>query len=159
MWCVILFCEKECKDFQKNGAIYMEYKKKITVRLIIASFFTLVGLAMMIIGYFFRNVGWLVPLGSGFFSAGMFGVWYNRRTLKSEEKIKKQEIADNDERLIQIQKTVGWYTFRVMMAGLCIALVVFFCLNNEAVFRTLSLIMGGCWALYLLIYYIVSRKM
>lgn len=129
----------------------MEFKKKLKTRLYLAIAYILSGITMILVFNMMNNGNeYLSSLGLAFVVIGIVRVRNYFMITKTEETMKKQEIAETDERNIAIANKARSYAFIIGVVLLSIAVIVLQLLN----LRLYVLILSGVLCTLLMIYWI-----
>ena len=134
----------------------MEFRKKLKTRLYIA-------IAYIIIGIITTAAAFILKIENEFFQSygialAVCGILRLRQYIKltsSEENIRKQEIAESDERNIAIaNKARSWaFYFYAMAAGICVIILEIMGMEEIALGVAMSIcaLIGFYWISYLII--------
>lgn len=129
----------------------MDYKKKLQQRLYFAIGYLVLGLVMIITFFVLQAEN---DIWSSFgFAMVVVGVAKIRNYLmitKSEESLKKQEIAETDERNVSIANKARSLTFTIYIIAACIAVIVLHIVNQAQ----LATVVSGTVCVLLVIYWI-----
>lgn len=137
----------------------MNFKKKMKIRLLLGIGYIFLGLAMIIIFFAIkRENDFLSSFG---FAIALIGVVRVRNyfiVTKSEERMQKQEILENDERNISIANKAKSVSFTLYMITACIAIIVLQLLDQTQMVRVLSTAVCILLILYWISYWIIRKK-
>lgn len=137
----------------------MDYKKKLTIRLTVAIVYAVAGLAMMVV---FNLIGtpneYLSTLGFALLLIGVAKIRRHVLITKNEDTIRRQEIAETDERNVSIAnkaKSVAFIIY-VILAG--VAVVVLQLLQIAEIANVLAMSISALVVFYWISYFIISRR-
>lgn len=137
----------------------MEFKKKLKTRLYLAIAYILSGLTMTLVFNMMNNGNeYLSSLGLAFVVIGIVRVRNYFMITKSEETIKKQEIAETDERNIAIANKARSYAFIIGVVLLSIAVIVLQLLNLRLYVLILSGVLCALLVIYWISYWILWKR-
>ena len=129
----------------------MEFKKKLKTRLYIAITYIVLGTIMIAAGFVANiNNDFISCFGFALVVMGIARIRNYYIITKSEESIKKQQIAETDERNISIIHKARSTTFSIYLLLLCTAVIVLSFLSIHDIARYISL----CALLLVIIYWI-----
>lgn len=137
----------------------MEYRKKLRKRLYYAISYLVLGLILNTVAFVTETGNpFLSAFGSGLFIIGIVRILRHIRLVKSNAAVKKQEIAETDERnLMLAEKARGWaFIFYIILAGIAVIVLSLLGLHDAA--------QPFAWSvcllvfLYWLFYFILKRK-
>lgn len=110
----------------------MDFKKKLKTRLYIAVTYTAIGIFMIILQFGIKEKSdFLSSFGFAMAIMGLIRIRNYFIITKSEESIRKREIAETDERNISIMLKAKNAAFSVYMILSGIAVIVLSCLNQN----------------------------
>ena len=138
----------------------MDFKKKLQKRLAVALFFMVLGILMIAVPFFIKTADDFVSaFGFALFVTGFVRVRNYRMITKNEETLKKQEIAETDERNISIAKQAKSTAFSVYILLLNLGVIVLsFCRLHE-IARWISYAVLFLILIYWICYFIYRKKM
>lgn len=96
--------------------------------------------------------------GVGLCSVSTFKLVQFYRLSKKPEFMKKYKIAQNEERYIYIAHKSGYFTYFVSIMAQFLAIFMLIIFNKEVYAMYLSMIMAGQVFVYLISYYVFSKK-
>ena len=135
----------------------MEFKKKMKIRLWTNIIYILLGIAMIVVGFITKTENEFVSsFGMTLTVVGL--VLIKRNIVTSDEKLKRREIAENDERNIAIvHKARSWaFSFYVILG--CLAVIVLSLLSLHDIASWIGVSVFSLIAIYWICYFIVRRK-
>ena len=138
----------------------MEFKKKLSRRMYI-------GLAYIVIGIAMIAMTFVTKTDSEYFSSfglilAVMGIVRVRNYFiisRSEDSIKRREIAETDERNISISQKARASAFNFFVIACCVAVVVLNVIGKIAESRLISYSVCGLILLYWIFYLIYQKKM
>ena len=101
----------------------MEFKKKLQTRLYIAISYIVIGLALIVanaLNHFENN--FFFSFGFALVVMGILRLIRHRKITKSEASVRKQEVAETDERFLMMnEKAKSWaFTYSILIAGIAV---------------------------------------
>lgn len=137
----------------------MEFKKKLKIRLYIAIAYIAVGLVMAVaVNILETENNFLSSFGIGLIVCGIVRVRNYFRIAKNEETIRKQEIAETDERNIAISNRAKSAAFAIYLLLTCTIVVVLEIMNKSELATILSLTICALVLLYCISYWIIRKR-
>lgn len=137
----------------------MSFKKKLKIRLFCAIFFLALGIALIIISNVIRPANdFLSMFGLGMAVVGIARIRNHFRITKSEETIRKQEIAETDERNVYVSNKARSIAFYIYVLVICLAVIVFHFLGKQEIASFLSYSVCLLLTIYWIVYLIVRKK-
>lgn len=137
----------------------MDFKKKLKIRLFFAIGYIILGLAMIVIFNIIKpENSFLSYFGISLVVVGIAKTRNYFLITKNAETIKKQQIAENDERNIAIANKAKSISFIIYIVLVCIFIVVLNLLNQTALATILSSTVCVLIVIYWISYWIISRK-
>ena len=136
----------------------MDFMKKLKIRFWLAAVYILIGAAMFVIGAFFDENDFLSSFGFAFVVMGIARMRNYLRITKNEETIKKQRIAETDERNIAIASKARGVAFGIYILVAAAAVVIFRVLNMTDISKIISYSVCTLVLIYWLSYLIISRR-
>lgn len=137
----------------------MDFKKKLKIRLWLSVSYILIGIAVIVFANIFEadNSG-LWGIGLGLAVCGVARLRQYFLITKNEETIRKQQIAESDERNIAISNKAKSIAFGVYVMATCIAIIVLSIMKQTA----LTALLGYTVCFLLVVYwisYLIIRKL
>ena len=135
----------------------MDFKKKMKIRLWTNIIYIVLGVAMIVVGFITKTENEFVSsFGLTLTVVGL--VLIKRNIVTSDEKLKRREIAENDERNIAIvHKARSWaFSFYVILG--CLAVIVLSLLSLHDIAGWISVGVFSLIAIYWICYFIVRKK-
>ena len=135
----------------------MDFKKRMKIRLWTNIIYIVLGVAMIAVGFITKTDNEFVSsFGLTLTVVGL--VLIKRNIVTSEEKLKRREIAENDERNIAIvHKARSWaFSFYVILG--CLAVIVLSLLSLHDIARWISVGVFSLIAIYWICYFIVRKR-
>lgn len=137
----------------------MEFKKKLKTRLYLAIAYILSGITMILVFNLMKNGNeYLSSLGFAFVVIGIVRVRNYFMITKTEETMKKQEIAETDERNVAIANKARSVAFIVCVVLLAIAIIVLQLLDLRPYVLVLSGVLGVLLVIYWISYWILWKR-
>ena len=137
----------------------MEFKKKMKTRLYLAIAYILSGITMILVFNLMKNGNeYLSSLGFAFVVIGIVRVRNYFMITKTEETMKKQEIAETDERNVAIANKARSVAFIVCVVLLAIAIIVLQLLDLRPYVLVLSGVLGVLLVIYWISYWILWKR-
>ncbi len=137
----------------------MDYKKKLQMRLYFAIGYLVLGLAMIVTFFVLRaeNDIWS-SFGFAMVVIGIAKIRNHMMICKSEETMKKQEIAETDERNVAISNKARSLTFTIYIIAACIAVVVLHIVNQPQLATVISGTVCALLIIYWISYWITYKR-
>ena len=137
----------------------MDFKKKLKIRLFFAIGYIVLGLAMIVVFNIINtDNNFLSSCGFALMVIGIAKVRNYFLITKNPETLKKQQIAENDERNIAIANKAKSISFIIYIILVCIAVVVLNLLNQTELATILSGSVCVLIVIYWISYWIISKK-
>ena len=103
----------------------MDFKKKLRTRFCFGVSYIIIGLAMILVSLFVEGTSeYLSPFGTALLVIGIARVRNHFIITKSDETIKKQQIAETDERNIAISNKAKSFSFNLYIIFACITVII-----------------------------------
>lgn len=135
----------------------MDFKKKMKIRLWSNIIYILLGIAMIVVGFITRTENEFVSsFGLTLTVVGL--VLIRRNIVTSDEKLKRREIAENDERNIAIVHKARSWAFSLYVILGCLAVIVLSLLSLHDIASWISVGVFSLIAIYWICYFVVRRK-
>ncbi len=137
----------------------MEFKKKLKTRLYLAISYIVLGVGMIAAGFITGTDNQFVSsYGLALAVVGIVRLKQYFRITKNEERIRKQEIAETDERNIAIVHKARSITFSIYVLLACVVVIVlsFMQLHQAAMWISFSVFV--LIAIYWITYFIVRKR-
>ena len=137
----------------------MEFKKKMKQRLYVALSYILLGTVLLAVAfagksdnYFFSAFGFALMV------MGILRLLRYRKITASEQTLRKQELAESDERMrMMAERARSWaFSFSIMVAGILVIVLNLLGYHEEAL--PFAWFVCGMVALYWLCWCIIKRK-
>lgn len=135
----------------------MEYKKKLKTRQYVAYGYILLGIALTVAANIW-SMDMAFTFGAVFLAMGIARTVQYRRLLNDPEKIRRQEIAEKDERNIMLWTKARSLAFAVYVIAAGIAVIVLQLMDMEQAANIVSLCMMGFIVIYWICYFIIVKK-
>ena len=135
----------------------MDFRKRMKIRLWTNIIYILLGIAMIVVGFITKTENEFVSsFGLTLTVVGLALI--KKNIITSEEKLKRREIAENDERNIAIvNKARSWaFSFYVILG--CLAVIVLSLLSFHDIAGWISVGVFSLIAIYWICYFIVRKK-
>ena len=137
----------------------MEFKKKLKQRLYIAVSYIVIGLVLIAAGALnhFENQ-FLFSFGMALTMMGILRLIRHRKITKDESTIRRQEVAETDERtLMMAEKARSWaFTYSILIAG--IAVIVLSLLGKHDTAQPFAWYVCGQVSLYWICWLFARKK-
>jgi len=137
----------------------MEFKKKMKQRLVIAVSYILLGLAMVIAdilkgfgNYFFFSFGFALVL------MGIARLFRYRKITKNDQTLRKQELAESDERIRMIAERARSWCFSLSLMGAGIVVIVLNVIGKHDEALPFAWYVCGMVVLYWICWSIIHKK-
>ena len=113
----------------------MEFKKKLQMRLYIAISYIVIGLALIsadALNHFENN--FFFSFGFALVVMGIIRLIRHRKITKSEASVRKQEVAETDERFLMMnEKARSWtFSYSVLIAGIAVIVLSLMGYHDQA---------------------------
>lgn len=137
----------------------MDFKNKLKTRLYFAISYIICGLTMILVFNLMDNGNeYLSFLGLALIVIGIVRVRNYFMITKTEETIKKQEIAETDERNVAIAHKARSVSFTIGVILLCIAIIVLQLMNLKMYLMPLSMTLCAILLIYWISYWIIWKR-
>lgn len=137
----------------------MEFKKKLKTRLYIALSYIVLGIVLIAANALnhFEN-DFFLSFGIALLVMGIIRLIRHRKVTKDESTIRRQEVAETDERtLMMAEKARSWaFTYSILIAG--IAVIVLSLLGKHDTAQPFAWFVCGQVALYWICWMILRKK-
>ncbi len=137
----------------------MDYKKKLQLRLYFAIGYLVLGLAMIVIFNVLRAEN---DIWSSFgFAMVIIGVAKIRNYMminKSEETLKRQQIAETDERNISIANRAKSIALTVYIVLACVSVIILHIVNQSQLATVISGTVCALLLIYWITYWVIYRR-
>ncbi len=137
----------------------MDFKKRLKTRLIVAITYVVLGI-FMIAGALISKTdnSFISAFGFALFVVGIARTRSHFIITKSDESIKKYEIAETDERNVEIMHKSRSAAFIIYVVIMCVATIVLSFLELHEVARWISLSAMALVAIYWICYFVIRKK-
>lgn len=137
----------------------MDFKKKLKTRLYIAILYIVLGV-MMIAGTFVSKTenSFISSFGFAIVIAGIVRIRNYRLITKNEETIRKQQIAETDERNLSIMHSAKNAAFSIYLLLSCTAVIILSLVNMHEAATRISYSVGLLVLIYWISYWIIRKK-
>ncbi len=137
----------------------MEYKKKLKVRLIISVVLLITGIGIIITSNLLADKsGFFSPLGLGLAVISIARIRNYIILTRNEDRLRKQEIAENDERNLMIANKAKSISFYIYLLLSCTAVIVLQLLDKSDIAMYISFSVCAMILTYLTCYLIIRKK-
>ena len=137
----------------------MDFRKKLKTRLCFAIAYIIIGIAMLVASFITENYNeFLSPMGAALLVIGIARVRNHFLITKNDETIKKQQIAETDERNIAISNRAKSFSFNLYVLIACVAVIVLQFMEKSFLASTLGLTVCALLLIYWISYFIISKK-
>ena len=138
----------------------MEFKKKLKQRLHIAYVYIALGIILIGISFLVKsNNSFISSFGFVIIIMGLVRIRNYRIITKSEESIRKQEIAESDERTITIINKAKSAAFATCIMLFCVASIVLSFLGMHELSKWMGIPVCVLVVLYLIFYFVYQKKL
>lgn len=137
----------------------MDFKKKLKLRLCSSIINIIIGVIMVIFADITKTENTFISsFGIGLIACGIIRIRKYFRITKNDETIKKQQIAENDERNILIMSQAKNITFNmyIFLAGTAIIILEF--MNKTDIAAVISYSICGLVFIYWVTYWVMNKK-
>ena len=136
----------------------MDFNKKMKIRLWNAILCCLAGIAVCIVSYFTNADNFFSSFGLAMTVCGIVRLRNYFLITKNEETIKKQRIAESDERNISISEKAKSWVFTIYNCLCGAGVIIFQLLNEKNIANFLAMSVCTMLILYCIIYWIIRKK-
>ena len=137
----------------------MDFRKKLKIRLYFALSYIVIGIAMLVASFVTENYNeFLSPMGAALLVIGIARVRNHFLITKNDETIKKQQIAETDERNIAISNRAKSISFNLYVLIACVAVIVLQFMEKSFLASTIGLTVCALLVIYWVSYFIISKK-
>lgn len=137
----------------------MDFRKKLKTRLCFAIAYIVIGIAMIAASFITENYNeFLSPMGAALLIIGIARVRNHFLITKSDETVKKQQIAETDERNIAISNRAKSVAFNLYVLIACVAVIVLQFMEKSFLASTIGLTVCVVLLIYWISYFIISKK-
>lgn len=137
----------------------MEFKKKLRTRLYLGVSYIIIGIALIIISLVLENPNeFLSPYGTTLAVIGLVRIKHYFAVTKNEETIRMREIAETDERNLEISKKAKNYAFNFYVILASVAIIVLQLLHYEQLVNLLGITVCALITIYWVSYFIIRKK-
>lgn len=137
----------------------MDFRKKLKTRLCFAIAYIVIGIAMIAASFITENYNeFLSPMGAALLVIGIARVRNHFLITKSDETVKKQQIAETDERNIAISNRAKSVAFNLYVLIACVAVIVLQFMEKSFLASTIGLTVCVLLLIYWISYFIISKK-
>ncbi|MBR5479676.1 MAG: hypothetical protein IKU84_05820 [Clostridia bacterium] len=137
----------------------MEFKKKLKTRLYTSYVYIALGVMLMVGGFiiktedsFFSSFGFVMVI------MGIVRMRNYRIITKDNETVRKQEIAENDERTIAIIRKAKSSAFSIYIMIACVTVIVLSVLKMHDIARLIGSTICFLLVIYWILYWIYQKK-
>ena len=137
----------------------MDFKKKLKIRFYFGVSYIIIGLAMIIVSLTVDGTSeYLSPFGTALLVIGIARVRNYFIITKSYETIKKQQIAETDERNIAISNKAKSFAFNLYIIFACITVIILQILKVTELATTIGMTVCVLLLIYWVSYFIIRKK-
>lgn len=137
----------------------MDFKKKLKIRLFFAIGYIALGLIMIALFNIIKTENtFLSSFGFALIIVGIAKMRNYFLITKNDETLKKQQIAENDERNISIANKAKSISFIIYIILVCVSIIVLNLLNQVELATILSVSVCVLVLIYWISYWIISKK-
>ena len=137
----------------------MDFRKKLKARLYLGIFYIVFGIAMIALTFIkHSDNGYFSTLGLAFAVIGVKRIRQYFVITRSEESIRKQEIAETDERFIMLQQKSATLSFTISSVLGAIAIFVLHILDMPVYAGIVSYVICGYILIQVICYFVLARK-
>ena len=136
----------------------MDFKKRLKIRLYVGISYIILGIAMIICGALIKQANSYLPsFGLAMLVLGFVRIRNHRLITKNDETLKRQQIAETDERNISIVHKSRSLAFTIYILLSCLAVIVLALLKFTQISMWISFSISLLVAIYW-ICYMIYRK-
>lgn len=135
----------------------MDYAKKLKIRLYVAFAMIGIGIALILTGIF-GGPEMASSFGTVFMVVGIARIVQHRRITKDPERLRRREIAEQDERNIMLWTKARSLALSVYTIGAGLAVIVLYLINMGKAANIVAWCLMGFMVIYWVCYFIISRK-
>lgn len=137
----------------------MDFKKKLKIRLYMAICYIIIGVMLIAVNFAVdKNHEIVSSFGSAFIVIGIVRIVQYIRINKDEESIRRQKIAETDERNIMIWTQARSLTFAIYTMLAAVSIFVLYLLGMELQAQMIAYTLCAFVLIYLICYLILKRK-
>lgn len=137
----------------------MDFRKKLKARLYLGIFYIVFGIAMVALTLLKpSDNGYFSTLGLAFAVIGVKRIRQYFVITRSEESIRKQEIAETDERFIMLQQKSATLSFTISSVLGAIAIFVLHLLDMPLYASIVAYVICGYILIQVVCYFVLARK-
>ena len=137
----------------------MEFRKKLKIRLGVAIGYMVLGVLLCVVfGGKIVDNGYAFALGTALIAVGALQLWKYFRITKSDERVRKREIAEKDERNVSIAHRAKSAAFTVSILLVCAASIVLGIVGRVQMAQMLAVPVCVMVGIYLISYGIIRNK-
>ncbi len=137
----------------------MDFKEKLKKRLYLGIAYIVIGVIMIICYNLLDNVNTFISsFGFALIMCGIVRVRNYFIITKSEERIRRQQIAETDERNIAISNKAKSWAFGIYLMGACILVIALQFTNLDYLSTVIAFSICALVLLYWISYHIIKRK-
>ena len=137
----------------------MNFKKKLKTRFYFGVSYIIIGLAMIIVSLTVDGTSeYLSPFGTALLVIGIARVRNYFIITKSDETIKKQQIAETDERNIAISNKAKSFAFNLYVIFACITVIILQILKVTELATIIGMTVCALLLIYWVSYFIIRKK-
>ena len=137
----------------------MEFRKKLKTRLYFAVAYIIIGIALIVFSFITENYSeFLSPMGAALLVIGIARLRNHFLITKNDETIKKQQIAETDERNIAISNRAKSFSFNLYIILACISVIVLQFMDEREISNIIGLTVCALLIIYWVSYFIIRKK-
>ncbi len=136
----------------------MNFKKKLQIRLIVSITLLLMGIGIIISSNILDNSHHLSAYGLALAVISIVRIRNYFLITKSDEKIRKQEIAETDERTLHIANKARSLAFYIYIIISAVAVILFQLTNKEELALVTSASICTMLIIHWICYFVISKK-
>ncbi len=137
----------------------MDFKKKLKTRLYLGISYVVIGVAMIIVALTVNGTSeYLSPFGTALLVIGIARIRNYFIITKSDETIKKQQIAETDERNIAISNKAKSFSFNLYVVLACIAVIILQIMKITELATIIGMTVCALLVIYWISYFILQKK-
>lgn len=133
-------------------------KRRLAYFIIISIIAISIILVSILCNYNEKSSSYILGFGTGLLTVSIIRIIQLIIVLKDNDKLKKMEIAEQDERNIKIINNSYALTFRIAILIEAIACIISTALNKINISYTFGMVIGVQLIIYVICYYIISKK-
>lgn len=136
----------------------MDFKKKMHQRRIIALSYMVMGFGLLMADLVKGETGYFFSFGLALILMGILRLFRYRKITRDDQTMRKQELAESDERTRMIAERARSWTFSLSVTGAGIVVIVLSFLGRHEEALPFAWYVCGMVILYWISYFIIRKK-